>query len=193
MNKTEIIEALAAGKIVTHMYFDSHEFVKLNEHGLMEFEDGCTIDQETFWNDRKGSHWDTDWDIFKPKQEPTTTGTKMFECTECGWIGCHENKIKRNDGSWATDVCPECGQESFYTSEIKAKPCDICKDDVLVLERVGEPLDGILCGKCYTSMTNDDDDENEFEHCDDCDGHGACEDFGCAVKLGLSNMLEPPL
>ena len=36
----------------------------------------------------------------------------------------------------------------------------------------------------------DDDDEIEFTSCDNCDGHDACEDFGCAIALGIK--IKPP-
>lgn len=36
----------------------------------------------------------------------------------------------------------------------------------------------------------EDDDEIEFIPCDKCDGHPACEDFGCAYALGLSRMVK---
>lgn len=117
-----------------------------------------------------------------------STGTLMYECVQCGWLGCHDNKRKRNDGWCVTDVCPSCGEESFYKSQTKEKPCDICGDGVLVQERVDKPLDGTICGKCHTSMLNDDDyDEDEFEPCSNCDGHDACADFGCAIKAGIIN------
>jgi hypothetical protein len=32
---------------------------------------------------------------------------------------------------------------------------------------------------------NDDYDESEFIACDKCDGHPACEDFGCAIEAGI--------
>jgi len=34
-----------------------------------------------------------------------------------------------------------------------------------------------------------DDDEPEFIPCNRCDGHPACEDFGCAFKLGLGRKV----
>lgn len=34
------------------------------------------------------------------------------------------------------------------------------------------------------------DDEEEFTPCFKCDGHPACEDFGCAIKLGLGRMVN---
>jgi hypothetical protein len=39
----------------------------------------------------------------------------------------------------------------------------------------------------------DDDEVNddfEFNPCSKCDGHDACEDFGCAIELGLGRMVK---
>ena len=33
-------------------------------------------------------------------------------------------------------------------------------------------------------------DEPEFYPCLICDGHPACEDFGCAIELGLGRMVK---
>ncbi len=33
-------------------------------------------------------------------------------------------------------------------------------------------------------------DEIEFVRCAKCDGHDACEDFGCAYELGLGRMVK---
>lgn len=46
-----------------------------------------------------------------------------------------------------------------------------------------------------TSIEEQDDenfdyDEDEFIPCDKCDGHPACEDFGCAYELGLGRMAK---
>jgi len=38
-----------------------------------------------------------------------------------------------------------------------------------------------------------DEDDDGFVPCADCDGHDACRDFGCAIKLGLSHMVRQPL
>ena len=35
-----------------------------------------------------------------------------------------------------------------------------------------------------------DDNDNEFQRCSKCDGHDACEDFGCAFKAGLGHLVE---
>jgi hypothetical protein len=34
------------------------------------------------------------------------------------------------------------------------------------------------------------DDDNEFIPCSKCDGHPACEDFGCAYELGCGHLVE---
>ena len=43
-------------------------------------------------------------------------------------------------------------------------------------------------------LKDDDDsfyeDQPEFMPCDKCDGHPACEDFGCAFELGLGRMVK---
>lgn len=33
-------------------------------------------------------------------------------------------------------------------------------------------------------------DDPEFNPCARCDGHPACEDFGCAIELGLGRMVK---
>jgi hypothetical protein len=35
--------------------------------------------------------------------------------------------------------------------------------------------------------------EQEFVPCEECDGHPACEDFGCAIALGLGRMVKKDL
>jgi hypothetical protein len=43
--------------------------------------------------------------------------------------------------------------------------------------------------KCIDPM-NDYEDETEFIPCSKCDGHPACEDFGCAIEAGLGKMVK---
>lgn len=43
---------------------------------------------------------------------------------------------------------------------------------------------------CSDDDDNDDNDDDEFVPCQYCDGHDACVDFGCAVKLGLSHLIR---
>jgi len=35
-----------------------------------------------------------------------------------------------------------------------------------------------------------DEEDDGFQPCSECDGHEACRDFGCAIKLGLGNMVR---
>lgn len=55
-------------------------------------------------------------------------------------------------------------------------------------------IDVGYCLSCYNIMMDDpEDDDDEFQPCNDCDGHDACADFGCAIKSGLGNLLQKPL
>ena len=122
-----------------------------------------------------------DSQVSQPCAKPNVGGsTVTYECVQCGWIGTKNN------------FCPNCNCKSFYESITKAKPCDICGDEVLVLERIDKPLDGVLCGKCHSSMIDDDyeDDEDDFQCCDNCDLPDACADFGCAIKSGVRKYIE---
>lgn len=66
-------------------------------------------------------------------------------------------------------ICANCGQEKM-------------------LHTIGE---GINATKTIIITSEDyDDDENEFIPCSGCDGHPACEDFGCAIEHGLGNMVK---
>jgi NAD-dependent SIR2 family protein deacetylase len=53
--------------------------------------------------------------------------------------------------------------------------------------------DNLFCEDCkekYQRDFLDDYDEPEFIPCDKCDGHPACEDYGCAYELGLGRMVR---
>lgn len=54
-------------------------------------------------------------------------------------------------------------------------------------------IDVGYCIPCYHLMMADPEDEDDFKRCDECDGHDACEDFGCAIKAGLGHLLQKPL
>lgn len=60
---------------------------------------------------------------------------------------------------------------------------------------IGEnAIDVGYCLSCYNMMMADDgDDEDDFQRCSECDGHDACEDFGCAITAGLGHLLQKPL
>lgn len=41
---------------------------------------------------------------------------KGYECCnkKCKWQGTEDQKAKRKDEDWTTDVCPNCGKDEFY-------------------------------------------------------------------------------
>lgn len=56
-------------------------------------------------------------------------------------------------------------------------------------------MDVGYCLTCYAMMMcdPDDDEDDDFDPCSECDGHDACADFGCAIKAGLGHLLQKPL
>lgn len=42
----------------------------------------------------------------------------------------------------------------------------------------------------HPEFENLENEDSEFERCLSCDGHDACEDFGCAFDLGLGNLVN---
>ena len=64
MTKTEALEALALGKILTHTSFNEFESIERGPIGI-EFEDGCQCTDLQFWNTRLGPEWDTSWSEFE--------------------------------------------------------------------------------------------------------------------------------
>jgi hypothetical protein len=65
-----------------------------------------------------------------------------------------------------------------------------CKD-------CGSPTigDNLICDSCRQRREefygdDDLDDETEFIPCELCDGHPACEDFGCAFELGCGHLVK---
>jgi hypothetical protein len=66
-------------------------------------------------------------------------------------------------------------------------PCKFCGDECTCVVPKG-------CNGCWSCQhgDNDMDEGPEFQPCDHCDGHPACEDFGCAFKLGKGSMVQKP-
>jgi hypothetical protein len=52
------------------------------------------------------------------------------------------------------------------------------------------PIREVVNNKCNASLDEDEDDETEFIPCSMCDGHPACEDYGCAYELGVGHLVE---
>lgn len=61
---------LKKGKKITHEYFISDEWMKLDNEGDFLFEDDVVIDQTEFWEHRRGKYWETGWSVYSEK---TTT------------------------------------------------------------------------------------------------------------------------
>lgn len=63
MTKLEVIEALRKGEKVAHEYFTDGEWMKYNNTGMIEFEDGCVCYPYQFWETRTDDYWEKGWRI----------------------------------------------------------------------------------------------------------------------------------
>lgn len=72
-----------------------------------------------------------------------------------------------------------------------AHPCKYCGSDCYCME-MGDHLTTngtpTCCSGCGCQL--DDIDEDDFIPCSRCDGHPACEDFGCAIEAGLGHIVK---
>lgn len=62
LTREEAIKALDEGERLRHRHFSDHEWIEKGGRGII-CEDGCSIDQFTFWMDRSHVAFDTDWFI----------------------------------------------------------------------------------------------------------------------------------
>ncbi len=81
----------------------------------------------------------------------------------------------------------KCSCCSEYSDEIVAG-AGKCVDCIFEIEAFEASLqdrhkDGIDEGAC------DDDDNDDFEPCDNCDLPDACADYGCAIKQGVRDII----
>lgn len=77
--------------------------------------------------------------------------------------------------------CTHCGSECYCHGDI---------DDVIV-SKTPTNCEGCGCDEHWEEGERDDDyDYEEFKECSECDGHPACEDFGCAIKAGLGHLVK---
>lgn len=63
--KEEAIEMMGKGIKMTHRYFDSEEWITIDENDKIETEEGYKVHQKIFWEDRTVIGWETGWKIFK--------------------------------------------------------------------------------------------------------------------------------
>lgn len=64
MNKQEVKQVMTKFK-VSHRYFDNNEWC-YSIGNTVYFEDGASIDIDTFWSDRTNKFWNSDWFIVEP-------------------------------------------------------------------------------------------------------------------------------
>lgn len=67
MTKAQAIQAMKEGEKVTHRYFDSGEYIFIDQNGSITSEDGCSISYEDFWALRSAIEWDSNWNIYTGK------------------------------------------------------------------------------------------------------------------------------
>lgn len=63
MSKEEAIQAMKAGKKVTHQYFTPDEWMTMRE-GFIAFEDGVVCTPQEFWQWRTDTGWDDGYKLF---------------------------------------------------------------------------------------------------------------------------------
>ncbi len=81
--------------------------------------------------------------------------------------------------------CFECGGECYCSGDI---------DDIIVA-KTPRSCEGCGCWELLNQEKedwgdDDDDEEDDFIPCSRCDGHPACEDFGCAFEHGLGHIVQ---
>lgn len=67
MTKQEAIEAMKAGKKVTHVYFTDEEWITMEGNVIID-ENGYHFDPDLFWFDRKSEAFNTGWSEFKKSE-----------------------------------------------------------------------------------------------------------------------------
>lgn len=65
MTKSEAQEKMKSGHKITHDYFGSNEWMKLDDDGFHYlFEDGVRVHPSQFWGIRSQSGWGDGWSLF---------------------------------------------------------------------------------------------------------------------------------
>ncbi len=84
MTKKEMLVALAAGKKVTHHYFTTKEWMKL-QRGKLLFEDGVITTLEEFWSNRNSAQYENGWSIFEEEIEQKPLTEENLEMLKYFW------------------------------------------------------------------------------------------------------------
>lgn len=64
MTRQEAISLMMSGKKLTHTYFQSNEWVTINEKGNYLFEDGVELSSNEFLAFRTADEWNYGWELF---------------------------------------------------------------------------------------------------------------------------------
>ena len=79
MTKAEALQAMREGKKVTHCYFDSYEWMTI-QNDMILFEDGVTITIEEFYNIRNQDSWENEYSLFEDSNDfPMEVGITDIE------------------------------------------------------------------------------------------------------------------
>lgn len=108
----------------------------------------------------------------------TTTDGRKICCVECAFnpLGC-----RCKFGEYGVAETENWASLSGYDDDD-----DVDEDHY---EQTCTGCGGVIADD-YSTCICEVDDEIEFTACDNCDGHPACEDFGCAIALGIK--IKPP-
>jgi hypothetical protein len=120
------------------------------------------------------------------------------------------NEIKKATESFTQhDACDDCGKRTdglmtctYSHDGSETKLCPDCIKDSGFCLRCGNYCAGMssfdfsdmpgYCSDCRDEIKadfDDDEDDDGWQPCDNCDLPDACEDFGCAIKNGIR---QPP-
>lgn len=122
----------------------------------------------------------TDCEQFQPKKTILDFGDCQTDghylCAGCKHIAPFESM-----------ELPDNRMRYYKHSEINQR----INDDTAILETKNDyPKTFDLSDEDIIDFFGIEDDEPEFERCSNCDGHDACEDFGCAIKTGVCKEPE---
>lgn len=105
------------------------------------------------------------------------------------WTNPSRAAARHIDNGQHKPLCGGRGRKVFSWQEEDGEPT--CASCIRIMNKQKQ-----LSVVAPVMCSADDDgleDEDNFQPCEQCDGHDACRDFGCAFKLGLGHMVQQPL
>lgn len=64
LTKQEAIAKMLAGEKVSHRYFTDYEYIFMKPNDFNIYSEDGVNHGDTFWSDRIGNEWETDWQIY---------------------------------------------------------------------------------------------------------------------------------